>query len=106
MVRAVYSLALGVSSVLTAAAPAPHAPVLLPRQTNGTANLTFAGILPSSEINWVDCYEAKFQCTYLTVPLDYADITAGTTDVAFVRYLVDKNAEDLLINPGKSHNPV
>jgi hypothetical protein len=104
MVRAAYSLVVGISSVLTAAAPALHAPVLRLRQTNETAGLTFADILPSSEINWVDCYKAKFQCSYLTVPLDYENITAGTTDVAFVRYLVNKNAEDLLINPGKLHD--
>ncbi|KAH8719255.1 hypothetical protein GQ44DRAFT_829351 [Phaeosphaeriaceae sp. PMI808] len=43
----------------------------------------------------------NFQCACLTVPLDYGNAKAGTTDVAFIRYLVNENAKDLLHNPGR-----
>jgi hypothetical protein len=96
MAPASYLLAAGLLSVLAAAAP-----VLRPRQTNDAAMITFADVVPSPELHWVDCYQANFQCTFLTVPLDYENIKAGTTDVAFIRYLVSEDAEDLLFNPGK-----
>jgi hypothetical protein len=101
MAQAACVVALGLFATLATAAPAPRAPVLLPRQANGTAQVTFADIAPSPKLKWVSCYEAPFQCSYLTVPLDYANVTAGTTDVAFIRYFVSEDAEDLLFNPGK-----
>jgi hypothetical protein len=103
MAQAARVLTLGLLTTLATAAPAPHAPVVQPRQTNGTAKVTFANIVPSLKLNWVSCYETNFQCSYLTVPLDYANATAGTTDVAFIRYFVSKDAEDLLFNPGESY---
>lgn len=86
-------------SALTTATPAPRAPIISPRQTNETNQLTFADVKPSSEIDWVACYDG-LQCTFLTVPLDYENIEAGTTDVAFTRYLISEDHEDLLFNPG------
>jgi hypothetical protein len=101
MARISYVLAAGFLTVLAAATPASRAPILRPRQTNGTTKITFADIVPSSNLNWVDCYEANFQCTFLTVPLDYENTEAGTTDIAFIRYLISEDAEDLLYNPGE-----
>jgi hypothetical protein len=61
---------------------------------------SFADISPSAELAWVDCFES-FKCTYLTVPLDYTDPGAGTTDVAFVKTTFGgEDAQDILYNPG------
>jgi hypothetical protein len=87
---------LGLVAALAAAAPAPRAPIL----QNRDANATFADVVPSTQLHWINCYKPNYQCSYLTVPLDYADASAGTTDVAFVRYLISEDAEDLLFNPG------
>lgn len=101
MIQASYLLSVGLLSTLAAAAPAP---IVRPRQSNQTSPVTFEDITPSVLIHWENCYAEGFQCTYLTVPLDYADLDVGTTDVAFIRYFVSENAEDLLFNPGKCIN--
>jgi pimeloyl-ACP methyl ester carboxylesterase len=36
----------------------------------------------------------------LTVPLDYENPEAGTADIAFIRYFISEDVEDLLFNPG------
>jgi hypothetical protein len=103
MFNPMHIIAAGLFAMTTVAA-VPRAPILLPRQENGTDQVTFTSIVPSPEINWVDCYQANgagFQCTYWTVPLDYGDLEAGTTSVAFVRYFVSEENEDLLLNPGQ-----
>jgi pimeloyl-ACP methyl ester carboxylesterase len=99
MVQIEYLVAAGLFSTLASAAPAP---VLRLRQTNETVDVTFADIVPSPDLKWADCYKANFQCAFLTVPLDYANISAGTTDVAFLRYLISEDAQDLLFNPGEN----
>lgn len=98
MICSSYLLGAGLLSTLAAAAPAP---IVRPRQSNQTIAVTFKDIQPSLLIDWKNCYAKGFQCTYLTVPLDYADLSVGTTDVAFIRYLVSEDAEDLLYNPGE-----
>jgi hypothetical protein len=35
------------------------------------------------------------------VPLDYENLDVGTADIAFIRYLLSEDAEDLYYNPGK-----
>lgn len=96
-------LALSLLSALTSATLVPSAP-LLPRQANSTTNntvsTTFKDIVPSTKLNWRECYLKRYQCAYLTVPLDYKNPSVGTTDIAFIRYLVSENVEDLLFNPG------
>lgn len=87
---------------LVAGSPAPRLPVLQPRRTSERPNVTFDDISPSTKLTWSPCYEEGFECSYLTVPLDYQDGKAGTTDVAFIRYFVSEDAEDLLYNPGKT----
>lgn len=98
MTRVSYFVSAGLLSTLAAAVPAP---IIRPRQFNQTSPVTFDHITPSPLIDWEDCYEEGFQCTYLTVPLDYADHSVGTTNIAFIRYLVSEDAEDLLYNPGE-----
>jgi hypothetical protein len=89
-------------SAIVTAVPAPAAPILAQRQANLTANATtFIGIKPSSKLNWTPCDAPPFQCAYLTVPLDYKNGNAGTTNIAFIRYPVNEKLDDLLFNPGK-----
>lgn len=95
---------LGLVAALAATAPATHAPILQTRDTNATTPLTpatiFANVVPSAQLHWVDCYKPHYQCSVLTVPLDYTNASAGTTDLALARYLISEDAEDLLFNPG------
>lgn len=72
-------------------------------QDNTTETLpTFQEITPSAELEWHDCFEPgkNLQCARLTVPLDYEDEAAGTTDIAYIRYLLDEDAPDMIFNPG------
>ncbi|KAF2864724.1 TAP-like protein-domain-containing protein [Massariosphaeria phaeospora] len=77
-------------------------PWISQRQDNtSTAAISdFADITPSADINWVPCFET-FECTYLTVPLDYEEPAAGTTNVAYVKLSSgNPTAQDILVNPG------
>jgi hypothetical protein len=86
MATSFQSLAAGVFFTVAAASSVGRAPILASHQTNTTTNLTtFANVVQSLELNWVPCYAPMFQCTYLTVPLDYKNESAGTTDIAYLR---------------------
>ncbi|KAF2798604.1 alpha/beta-hydrolase [Melanomma pulvis-pyrius CBS 109.77] len=57
-------------------------------------------LTPSKELNWVPCFDS-FTCTYLTVPLDYKDPSAGETDIAFIKYTgANSTGQEILYNPG------
>ncbi|KAF2649061.1 alpha/beta-hydrolase [Lophiostoma macrostomum CBS 122681] len=93
------------SGLLAVAATATASPLgfaAIPKRQNTTQaiNTTFFDISASPELNWIPCYKENIQCTKLTVWLDYEDESAGTTDIAFARYLLSEDAEDLLFNPG------
>jgi hypothetical protein len=97
-------MVMGLLAATATASPYPH--LAIPKRQEDTPKptpkgQTFADIKPSPELSWVDCYTEKWQCAYLTVPLDYADPSVGTTDIAFIRYLLSEDAEDLLFNPGE-----
>ncbi|KAH7021435.1 uncharacterized protein B0I36DRAFT_425100 [Microdochium trichocladiopsis] len=59
-------------------------------QTGPTMVHSFEDITSSTNITWTPCFD-NFLCTKLQVPLDYANTSLGTTDVAFVK-LPGKNA--------------
>ncbi|KAF2731529.1 hypothetical protein EJ04DRAFT_498598 [Polyplosphaeria fusca] len=60
----------------------------------------FTAINPSPEIVWTPCFD-NFTCALLEVPLDYSNTSAGTVDIAFLKYWSDNpDAEDVLLNPG------
>lgn len=60
----------------------------------------FANITVTKELSWVKCFD-NFTCTNLEVPLDYADESAGTTNIAFIKYQGgDGSGPDILYNPG------
>ncbi len=57
----------------------------------------------AQDLQWADC-SGGFQCTQLTVPVDYAAPAAGTTTLAVVRLPTSAEGEDrlgsLVLNPG------
>jgi pimeloyl-ACP methyl ester carboxylesterase len=59
----------------------------------------------SPGFDWKPCYEL-FTCTKLEVPLDYADESAGTVGIAFIKWTTNatttasNSAQDILLNPG------
>ncbi|KAI2634948.1 Alpha/Beta hydrolase protein [Hypomontagnella submonticulosa] len=62
----------------------------------------FDSIQLSPNLQWVPCYD-DFTCTKLEVPIDYTNISLGTTGIAFIKLAgsnATDDAESILINPG------
>ncbi|KAH8723284.1 hypothetical protein GQ44DRAFT_728781 [Phaeosphaeriaceae sp. PMI808] len=66
----------------------------------------FKDLTPSPDFNWTPCFD-NFICTLLTVPLDYKNIAAGTTNIAYIKWSTNSTCtdstsgpQDILINPG------
>ncbi|TCD68548.1 hypothetical protein EIP91_010473 [Steccherinum ochraceum] len=61
---------------------------------------------PSTSLKWTSCYDGAFDCTRLSVPLDYSDPAVGNAAVAIIRYPspIPRDQEGykgpLLLNPG------
>ena len=56
----------------------------------------------SQILNWTTCYD-EFDCAELLVPIDYADLTVGSFEIALLRYKAqdqEKRIGSLVINPG------
>ncbi|RMZ67175.1 hydrolase [Pyrenophora seminiperda CCB06] len=54
------------------------------------------------DLQWQPCFE-NFTCTRLQVPLDYADVSAGTTAIDFIKHAAPSpftGTRDILFNPG------
>lgn len=54
------------------------------------------------KLAWVDCYE-YFQCTDLSVPIDYASLATGRFSIRVMRYRANSQKDrigSLVINPG------
>ncbi|KAF2662918.1 hypothetical protein K491DRAFT_7274 [Lophiostoma macrostomum CBS 122681] len=63
-------------------------------------NFSWENLTPSKDLNWVPCF-GNFTCARLEVPLDYEDLDAGTTAIAFTKWSSpNKTAKDILLNPG------
>ncbi|KAF2675993.1 hypothetical protein K458DRAFT_380656 [Lentithecium fluviatile CBS 122367] len=61
---------------------------------------SFDSITPSEQLAWQPCF-GEFKCTSLTVPLDYANPSVGTTNVAFIKYeFANSTGQSILFNPG------
>ncbi|KAJ5927701.1 hypothetical protein N7516_009474, partial [Penicillium verrucosum] len=62
----------------------------------------FDNIQPSANLTWTACFDA-FDCSRLEVPLDYSNISLGTTSIAFIK-LAGKSATvgspSIVLNPG------
>ncbi|KAH8901266.1 hypothetical protein GQ53DRAFT_850808 [Thozetella sp. PMI_491] len=69
-------------------------------RNNVTMVYDFRDIQPSPDLNWTPCWD-NFTCSMLEVPLDYADLSIGTTAIAFIKRPVSNtSAEDIIFNPG------
>lgn len=104
---------LATAGLLAASATAfPRGPIPIQKRQNetGTVGTTHDDLeKPSLLIDWQPCHEdtaENLQCTWLTVPLDYENLDAGSADIAFIRYLLDENVEDLIYNPGKGPSSI
>jgi len=56
----------------------------------------------AQELKWRDCY-GNYQCSYLLVPIDYADLSVGAFSLALLRYQAqdqDRRIGSLVVNPG------
>ncbi|MEZ0492434.1 alpha/beta hydrolase [Kineococcus sp. TBRC 1896] len=90
-------------SALGGSGPDPE-PVGTARPVAGE-NATDPALAPfySQRLQWADC-SGGFQCTRLTVPVDYAQPTGPTTTLAVVRLPTRATGEDrlgsLVLNPG------
>ncbi|KAK3082016.1 hypothetical protein LTS18_008158 [Coniosporium uncinatum] len=74
--------------------------LLKPDSVSRTIVWSLSDIQPSPSFNWTPCW-ANFTCALLQVPLDYADPSAGTTNVPFIRTSSSNaSAQDVLFNPG------
>jgi pimeloyl-ACP methyl ester carboxylesterase len=101
-------LAAGCAGSSTSASPAPSA---APGSASATPSAAASGRPTTSPapstaavppLAWTGCRDG-FQCATLTVPLDYADTTAGTVKLRVIRLPASRPAQrvgSLLINPG------
>ncbi|KAL2291148.1 hypothetical protein FJTKL_13810 [Diaporthe vaccinii] len=54
----------------------------------------------SVSVIWTPCFD-DFTCANLIVPLDYDDVSAGETTIAFIQHASNlTDAQDILVNPG------
>ena len=75
------------------------------QETPERPTFDWGSLEPTTELNWVDCYIAPYQCTRLSVPLNYSSPDDGSGAVAIVRYpspLADTSSYEgpILFNPG------
>jgi pimeloyl-ACP methyl ester carboxylesterase len=102
-VAALVAAALGVSGCSTPGGPAAAPPASHPTTTRAPApSTTTTTSLPVTPIAWLPC-NGNLQCGSLTVPLDYANPTGPTIEIAVERHLAGSPAQrigSLVINPG------
>jgi hypothetical protein len=78
---------------------------LLARAANGTSNTStiydFQDVPTTKDVHYIPCFE-NFTCTNLEVPLDYDNLDAGTTNIAFIKHTALKQPAkgDIIYNPG------
>lgn len=86
-------------------ASATASPTSLSQRENNATNTTivssFKDVPITKDIQYIPCFE-NYTCTQLEVPLDYDDMDAGTTNIAFLKYeaLEQPAMGDIIFNPG------
>lgn len=63
----------------------------------------FDQIKPSANLSWTPCFD-NFTCSNLEVPLDYANISLGTTSIAFIKLageIATEASPSIVLLPGK-----
>ncbi|KAF2437232.1 hypothetical protein P171DRAFT_506519 [Karstenula rhodostoma CBS 690.94] len=86
------------------AASAAAGPALSQREYNATNTSmaqSFRDIPVTKDIRYIPCFD-NYTCTQLEVPLDYDDLDAGFTNIAFLRYEAAQQPAqgDIIFNPG------
>src|ERR1700761_8460714 len=101
-----FGAALAVLAVTPAACaplPGPSKPAIPPGPTTTRpVATTTTTTLPITPIVWTAC-EGDLQCGSLNVPLNYADPSGATIEIALARHLAEVPAHrigSLVINPG------
>jgi len=64
--------------------------------------LTTLSQYQEQELNWRECYQG-YECAYLQVPIDYADLETGSYSLSLLRYKAldqDRRIGSLVVNPG------
>jgi pimeloyl-ACP methyl ester carboxylesterase len=64
--------------------------------------LTTLSQYQEQELNWRECYQ-DYECAYLQVPIDYADLETGSYSLSLLRYKAldqDRRIGSLVVNPG------
>lgn len=101
------------SSTPTASSPAPSAaaspaespaasPTAAASPATGSPAASASAVPPPPALSWTSCRNG-FQCSTLTVPLDYANPSAGTVGLRVIRLRSSRPAQRvgaLLVNPG------
>jgi pimeloyl-ACP methyl ester carboxylesterase len=84
---------------LASSTPFLH-PTLHSRDINTTTVSSWSNITASPSLIWTPCF-ANYTCSLLTVPLDYANPSIGTTNIAYIKLSSNaSDAQDIVINPG------
>jgi pimeloyl-ACP methyl ester carboxylesterase len=86
------------------AASAAASPALLQREYNATNTSmaqSFKDVPITKDIKYIPCFD-NYACTQLEVPLDYEDLDAGYTNIAFLKYEAAQQPAlgDIIFNPG------
>ncbi|KAJ4361092.1 uncharacterized protein N0V89_001661 [Didymosphaeria variabile] len=92
------------SYLLGLAASVAASPALLQREyntTNTSMVYSFKDVPVTKDIQYIPCFD-NYTCTQLDVPLDYEDLDAGYTNIAFQRYEAAQQPAlgDIIFNPG------
>ncbi|KAL5450896.1 hypothetical protein PMIN06_006417 [Paraphaeosphaeria minitans] len=92
------------SYLLGLAASAVASPALLQRQynaSNSSMAQSFKDVPITKYMQYIPCFD-NYTCTQLEVPLDYEDLDAGFTNIAFLKYAAAKQPAlgDIIFNPG------
>ncbi|KAL1600843.1 hypothetical protein SLS60_007231 [Paraconiothyrium brasiliense] len=90
--------------LLGLAASVAASPALLQREYNATNTsmvYSFKDVPVTKDIQYIPCYD-NYTCTQLEVPLDYEDLDAGSTNIAFMKYEAAQQPAlgDIIFNPG------
>jgi hypothetical protein len=64
--------------------------------------LTTLSQYQEQELNWRECYQ-NYECAYLQVPIDYADLETGSFSLSLLRFKAldqEQRIGSLVVNPG------
>jgi pimeloyl-ACP methyl ester carboxylesterase len=100
-IRALAPVALGPVALLAAALLGGCTLIVPPEVEQSAPSTTVEGFYAQT-LDWRDCEPAGMECTTVTAPIDWADASAGSIELAVVRLATDSGSRvgSLLMNPG------